>query len=257
MARTATKTTAAKPKTASTATKKTTTATAATQNAELEAAKKQAAEARAAQEAQAEEIAELKKMLANMQRQLEQRNPQIVQVMADTEKVVMRFQAEIADDNVAVFGANGMYGQITGKTGTVVVPKSEWSRFYNESTRRMMDRRWLVVLSGMDDDERRRYNCAYKEGEVLDEKAFDGLLDMGRDLLAVFPALCWEHKLMVARRFITAFENDDKRAYDRDLIVALNELSKAGTEQLPKNDVRRRGMFHTVIEALNAKDAEE
>ena len=79
----------------------------------------------------------------------------MVQVMADSEKVVMRFQAEVADDNVAMFGPEGMYGQVTGKTGTVTVPKSEWSRFYNESVRNMIARRWLIVLSGMDERERR------------------------------------------------------------------------------------------------------
>lgn len=89
--------------------------------------------------------------------------PQVVQVMADTEKVVLRWMAPVADDNVAVFGANGMYGQVTGKNGTVIVPKGEWSRFYDETMRRFIDRRWLVVLSGMTDEERMLYHCDYRK----------------------------------------------------------------------------------------------
>ena len=38
--------------------------------------------------------------------------PQVVQVMADTEKVVMRWMAPVSDENVATFGENGRYGQV-------------------------------------------------------------------------------------------------------------------------------------------------
>ena len=194
------------------------------------------------------EIEALKALVKQLQEQLAAQKPHVVQVMADSEKVVMRFQAEVADDNVAMFGPEGMYGQVTGKTGTVTVPKSEWSRFYNESVRNMIARRWLIVLSGMDERERELYGCSYKPGEVLDENAFHKLLDLGRDLIAVFPALCEAHKEMVASRFLTAWLDGDERAMDRDLVVALNELSK--------DEKHKKGMFVPIIEGLNAKDAE-
>ena len=194
------------------------------------------------------EIEALKSLVKQLQDQLAAQKPHVVQVMADTEKVVLRFQAEVADDNVATFGPEGMYGQVTGKTGTITVPKSEWSRFYNESVRNMIYRRWLIVLSGMDEQERELYGCNYKPGEILDELAFHKLLDLGRDLIAVFPALCDAHKEMVASRFLTAWMDGDPRAMDRDLIVALNELSK--------DDTHKKGMFQPIIEGLNAKDAE-
>lgn len=207
--------------------------------------------------AEKEELEQLRELVLQLQRQLADTNPRIIQVMADTEKVTMRFQAEIADDNVAVFGANGMYGQVTGKVGTVVVPKSEWSRFYDESNRRMIDRRWLIVLSGMSDEEREIYNCAYKEGEVLDEEAFRKLLSMGRELLAVFPKLCIEHQEMVGRRFIEAWESGAPEAQDRELIVALNEMSKESYRKAGVRDERRKGIFQPVIEGLNAKDIQD
>lgn len=194
------------------------------------------------------EIESLKALVKQLQDQLAAQKPHVVQVMADTEKVVMRFQAEVADDNVATFGPEGMYGQVTGKTGTITVPKSEWSRFYNESVRNMIYRRWLIVLSGMDERERELYGCNYKPGEILDEMAFHKLLDLGRELIAVFPALCDAHKEMVASRFLTAWMDGDSRATDRELIVALNEMSK--------NEKHKKGMFQPIIEGLNAKDAE-
>lgn len=202
-----------------------------------------------------EAIAELRNMVKQLQDELAARKPQIVQVMADTEKVVMRFQAEVADDNVTIFGPDGMYGQVTGKAGTVAVPKSEWSRFYNESVRNMISRRWLVVLSGMDEQERDLYGCNYKQGEILDDMAFHRLLDMGRDLIAIFPALCPDHQEMVASRFVTAWNDDDPRVKDRELVVALNEMSKEPFKKADKNDLRRKGLFWPIIDGLNAEDA--
>lgn len=201
-------------------------------------------------------ISELQALVKQLQDELSARKPQIVQVMADTEKVVMRFQAEVADDNVTNFGPDGMYGQVSGKAGAVTVPKSEWSRFYNESVRNMINRRWLIVLSGMDDQERELYNCAYKPGEILDEMAFHKMLDMGRELIAVFPALCPDHQMMVASRFMTAWYDGDERVQDRDLVVALNEMSKEPYKNADKNDIRRRGLFVPIIEEMNARDAE-
>ena len=122
----------------------------------------------------ADEVAEIAKQAAAeaVAKAMAEVKPQVVQVMADTEKVTLRWCAPVADDNLAVFGPNGMYGTVTGKNGTVMVPKSEWSRFYDETARRLIDRRWLVVLSGMTDAERAVYHCAYRKGEVLDETAF-------------------------------------------------------------------------------------
>lgn len=200
-------------------------------------------------------IERLEKIVADLQAQLAQRTPQVVQVMADTERVVMRFNAEVADDNLTVFGQDGMYGQVTGKTGTVTVPKSEWSRFYNESVRNMIARRWLIVLSGFDERERELYGCNYKSGEILDETAFHKLLDMGRDLISIFPVLCEEHQAMVASRFISAYGDGDERVNDRELVVALNEMSKETYRHLDRNDSRRKGLFYPIIEDMNDKEA--
>lgn len=194
------------------------------------------------------EIAALRAMIEQLQQQLDQKNqqPSIIQVLGDQEKVVMLFQAEVADDNLAVFGPNGMYGQVTGKTGKVIVPKSEWSRFYNESVRGMINRRWLIVLSGLTDDERQLYDCSYREGELLEAGVFNRLLDIGEGLTEIFPQLCREHQEMVARRFVSAWMDGDARTNNRNLIVKLNDLSKQDGQ---------KGLFTRIIEGMNAQDA--
>lgn len=218
---------------------------------------KAAAEPAVEKSAESEKVERLEKLVETLMAQLADRNPQIVQVMADTEKVVMRFQADVSDDNLAVFGTNGMYGQVTGKLGTVIVPKSEWSRFYTETNRAMIDRRWLVVLSGMTEQERGLYNCMYRDGEVLDEGAFRKLLDMGNELLAVFPKLCVSHQEMVGRFFIEAYQNGDVRVTEnRDLVLALNEESKKAYADLPAKDARRKGVFNPIIAEMNRRDEE-
>ena len=209
------------------------------------------------------EVESLKETVAKLQAQLEAalaaqaaQPAQVIQVMTpDSEKVTLRFQAPVADDNVAVFGPSGLYGQVTGKMGTVVVPKAEWSRFYTDSVRRMIDRRWLVVLTGMSDDERKLFGCEYQKGELLDEKAFAGLLDMGEELLQIFPDLCIAHQRMVGKAFWEAYNQGDSRANDRELVVKLNELSKKAAAG-SGDKVLEKGVFNPVIEAMNKKDAE-
>ena len=189
--------------------------------------------------------------VAEAMKNLPQQQPQVVQVMADTEKVVLRWMAPVADDNVAVFGANGMYGQVTGKNGTVIVPKGEWSRFYDETMRRFIDRRWLVVLSGMTDEERMLYHCDYRNGEVMDEKGFANIFRMGEELLPYFDALCTEHQEMVARSFCEAAEKGELDSDQRPLVKKLNTMNKKRYKDAPENDIRRKGMFRPVLDALN------
>lgn len=209
----------------------------AAQSAEVEALKKQ--------------LAETQRTLEMMQAQIAASRPQVVQVMADTEKVALRWQAEVADENVLALGPNGTYGTITGQTGYASVPKSEWSKFLDESMKGFIKKRMLIVLSGLDEDERVTYGCAYREGELLDEKAFQKLLDMGEEMIAVFPKLCHEHKEMVARRFISGYAENHPSAHNRKLVVALNELSK----QDPL--FPRKGAFYSIIEMMNEKDLGE
>lgn len=190
----------------------------------------------------------LKKQLEAMQKQMEAlAKPQVVQVMADTEKVHFLWQAEVSDSNVVHFGDGGMYGRIVGKTGSFYVPKSDLSRVLTEVNRLHLKRRWLIIVSGLDDEERAALGVDYKEGELLDKRAFAKMVDLGDEILEIYPALCEGHKKMVAQRYAEAFHKNNPNV-TRERVLALNAMSKeAGSE---------KGDFTPIIEMMNQRDAE-
>lgn len=186
--------------------------------------------------------------------QMQSVQPQVVQVMQDTEKVVLRFQAEVADDNEAVFGSNGYYGKITGKRGILTIPKSEFtSRFMDANVQWMLKERWLVVLSGLTEDEREMYGVNYKPGELIDEKAFGKLSELtNEELIDMFPGLCVPHREMLARRLVTTYMQHGQPNRDwRGLASKLNEISKKDYAGVPEWDARRKGAFAPILEDLN------
>ena len=181
--------------------------------------------------------------------------PQIVQVSADEPKVVMLFQSECSPESRIDFGPNGMFGSIQGKSGTVTVAKSDWAgRFRDAMVQNLLKNRELVVLSGLTDEEREIYDVKYREGEVLTQKAFTAMLDMGDELVSIFSDLCVSNREMVARRLSSAYENGDRRV-TRALVTRLNDISKRDYYGLPDGDKRKRGAFAGIIDAMNARDA--
>ena len=204
------------------------------------------------------EIEALKKQVEDMKALLETAaRPQIVQIGGDAEKVSFLWQAEVADDNVVVFGDGGMYGRIVGKTGTFSVPKSDLSRLLDGMNRFFLDKRWLIALDGLTEEERRLYGVEYAEGEFIDEKLYGRLTRMGEDeLLATYKALCPEWRRMIAIRFADAFE-DKTLKVTRDALLALNKISRKDNKDLPKDDIRRKGAFWPIIQKLNfAEDSD-
>lgn len=195
------------------------------------------------------EIEELKKQIAAMQDMLKQAQtaPQVVQVAPqEAEKVHFLFEAEVADDNIYVIGENGRYGRIIGKTGSFFVPKNEISSVMDAQFRSMLENRWIIVVSGLTDEEREAFGVDYKEGEYLDKKAFAKMIDMGDEILEVYPKLCKGHQEMVAKRYYEAYMNGNPKV-TRELVVELNKLSKKAGSQ--------KGDFIGIIERMNEAEA--
>ena len=127
----------------------------------------------------------------------------------ENETVTILYLAEVARDcKVEVDG----FGQIT-PGGYWEIPKADFgSKFMTELVRKLIARREFIVLDGLDEAERSRWNCDYRQGEILDHKAFDRILDLNADeLRAVCEKLCPEHKQMIVRRMITGCEDNDGR----------------------------------------------
>ena len=171
--------------------------------------------------------------------------PQIVQVSTSAEQVHFLWMAPVADDNVVQFGDGGMYGNIVGKTGSFYVPKPDLSRILTEMNRRFMAQRWLLVVSGLTDEEREALGVDYKPGEVLDKRAFAKLVELGDELLNIYPALCEGHKVMAAQMYADAYRQGS-RYVTRERTVKLNALSKRKGHE--------KGDFIAIIEDMNEKD---
>ena len=168
--------------------------------------------------------------------------PQIVQLTASTEQVHFLWMADVAPDNVQDFGPGGMYGRIIGKTGEFFVPKNDVSRILDNITRMCLDRRWLIVVDGLSEDEREALGVNYNEGELLDRKAFAKMIELGDKILEIFPALCEGHKEMVAKRYYEAWMEKNPFVH-REIVAELNRMAKqAGMKD---------NAFSAIIEGMN------
>lgn len=182
------------------------------------------------------------KAMANAQTQAQA--PNIIQYGGETERVNFLFQAPVSDDNVFEVG-QGMYGRIVGKTGAFSVPKQELSRAMDGLFRKMMDKRWIIVVSGLTEEEKKIYGVNYKVGEVLGEKTFAHLADLGMGLVDVYRDLCKGNKEILEKAVYEAYAAGNKNV-TRELAVALNEISKANN--------KGKGAFVSLIETMNADD---
>lgn len=190
-----------------------------------------------------EEIADLKAQIEQLKQLVATQStqqPQQIVVSADSsERVWFLWMADVADDNVTLIGEHGEYGRIVGKVGTFYVPKNDLSRILDTANRYYIEQRWMIVVDGLTDEEREALGVDYKEGELLDRKAFAKITELGDTLLEIFPALCKSHKDMVASRFHEAYESGKK--LNRNQIIELNKMYNSPA-------------FVDIIERMNAAE---
>lgn len=110
---------------------------------------------------------------------------------------------------------------------------------------KLLKLRKFIVLDGLTQEQREQYGVNYREGEIVkNEGMFDAFFTMPvQRATEAFSALCPEHRDMVARRFIDAFEKRDNRI-TRDRVEALNAISKRDYED-------GRGAFTHILEEIN------
>lgn len=191
----------------------------------------------------AEEVEQI--VAAAVAKAMANQTPQVVQIKADTEQVNFLYMAEVANDNVFYVGENGTYGRIIGKTGAFSVPKNELSRVMDGLFRLLLQRREIIVVSGLTDDEREIYGVSYREGETLDKMAFAKLVEIEDKILGIYPKLCPAHREMVAKRYHEAYLSKNPHVR-RDVVKALNDMSiTLGSE---------KGDFDAILEMMNEAD---
>ena len=184
--------------------------------------------------AMAEEIQGLKKQIAEA--------PKAEAPAPAKEKVFFRWQAPVSQDNVLEIGPGGRWATITGPEQTFSVPKDELGNILTAQIRNLLDMRWLIVLSGLDEDELEAIGCNYKPGEVLTRQAFGRLVEMGMGIVPIYEKLCAGSRKVVAQFYYEAWA-DGKPGVYRDVVTALKELDP------------EEAAFREILRQMNERDA--
>lgn len=186
-------------------------------------------------------------MQEKMEAMMASNSAQPAQYGSKTEQVHFLWQAEVSDDNVVAFGENGIYGRVVGKRGEFYVPKIDMSRVMDSAVRYYLEKRWLVVLDGLTQEERAAYGVEYQDGEILDKTAFSKMLEMRKDILPIYPKLCQGHRDMVASRYFEGWRNGSPYV-SRSIVTELKNLAQGEKE---------KKVFSTILEEMNEKEAAE
>ena len=171
-----------------------------------------------------------------------QGQPQTVKAVIPEDMVTVLYLDEVSPNSTLSLEG---YGTMRPQS-YIEIPKKEFgNKFMGISlVRKLIERRHLIVMDGLTQEERERWGCDYREGELLDERTFDKMLDYPTPQLAeIFEKLCPEHQKFVACRMITAKERNDNRI-SVEKAKRINDLSK-------KNDPN--GMLKPVMEAFGAE----
>ena len=168
--------------------------------------------------------------------------------------VTIIWQAEVNDANELLIGPNGKYGVITGKHAVIPIQHRDFVGDFRTTTMQyFLKTRNLIVVDGLTDDERKVYGVEYKQGEYLEPAVYERLIEMGDDVLEIFPKLHPTWREMVATKFTDAYEKKTLKC-SRETLLALNAISKKDYANLPKGDMRRKGAFYAIIHSMNAED---
>ena len=147
----------------------------------------------------------------------------VVQAAPPENPVVLLFLGGIMPGSTVALGE---LGSIYRDGGTLTVSKEAFFSKLNSTAELMLRTRQLIVISGLNDEERERYNVAYRDGELLTDKVYGRLLSYEPDeLRVIYKALCPEHKAIAAKVFTSAaYENDGRVTPEK--IKALAEIDR-------------------------------
>ncbi|PWM20093.1 MAG: hypothetical protein DBX49_01185 [Clostridia bacterium] len=170
----------------------------------------------------------------------------VYQVIAPKEPMVKMLYIDSCIPNNQIPIGKGRVITGSGKTFSVTLTDFE-GEFMTAFIQKLIKKRKIIVLDGVTEDMRIQYGCKYAEGEIIkNEGIFDYLLNCpAAEAERLFGELCPEHRELVARRFMEAFENGDNRL-DRARIEALNAISKGDAAD-------GVGAFTPILKALNEK----
>lgn len=154
------------------------------------------------------------------------------------DKVTLVFLGTMADDCIFVVGKN--LCTFTSLSRQAEIPKNEFRLGYRYLSK-MLQKRTIIITNGLTPSEMRSHGLFYKDGENLSLEAYQSLLDFDKKTVCeIFDKACLEHKKIIARVFLSAYENKDNRI-NFDTVKALNSISKIYDKD---------GMFTRIVEGL-------
>ena len=154
--------------------------------------------------------AELDALIASAVASAMQNQPSAVLTVQPEEPVVLLFLGGIMPGSTVALGE---LGSIYRDGGTLTVSKEAFFSKLNSTAEFMLRTRQLIVVSGLNEEERERYNVAYKDNELLTDRTYGRLLLYEPDeLKVIYKALCPEHKAIAAKVFSSAVYENDGRA---------------------------------------------
>ena len=193
--------------------------------------------------------ADVKKMIAAAVSQAlaEQKAATPIVQVAPKEYVTLLYIGAIASGTVV---ALGKLGTINRAGMTRDVPKDDFIQSLGTPVMDdLLNRRQLIVVNGLTDEEKDRYGLKYDENEVINQKMFFKIMDYPKeDICRIFAALCPDHQQIVSKMYLTAyFENHDNRV-NMETVKQLNKLSKKCFKD---------GLFTPILEDMGNKLSED
>lgn len=162
-------------------------------------------------------------------------------VMKKQEYVTIVYLGAIAKGTVVFLGSK--LGSLNRAGVPRDVPKDDFLQSLGiPVVDNLLRKKSLIVLDGLTEEEKERFNITYKEGELLTKEAFFKLFDYSpKEVCAIFEKACLEHKELIAKLFYTAYFQDRDSRINYETIKALNDCSKT---------IKKEGLFAPILESI-------
>lgn len=167
-------------------------------------------------------------------------------VVVPEEKVTLLFIGGIAKGTSVNLGK---LGKINKDGGTIDISKKEFLQGINETIDLLLAKRKLIVINGLDEEEKERYGVQYEDGTLLTAKQYHKLLDYADDTICeIYDKLCDQHQETVARVIISAYTEAKDPRVNTEKLKKLNKISK---KKHPE------GVFTEILKKINADEIDE
>lgn len=109
----------------------------------------------------------------------------------------------------------------------------------------LLRKKELIVVNGLEEDERERFGLQYTEKELLSPNALFKLMDYGKDeITSIFRELCPAHQKIVSKMYLSEYFEKNNPTISTETVKELNEISKA---------IDKDGLFTPILEDMGDK----